>query len=84
MPTISIFYGIRIAMRLIEKEHQPPHIHAFYGNDNASFSIKDGEIISGSLPATAKRLVKQFIIENQKELLKMWETGIYKKLEGIK
>ena len=29
-------------------------------------------------------MVKEFILENQAELLKMWETGVYKKLPPIK
>ena len=31
MPTISRFYGILILMHLTQKEHNPPHIHAYYG-----------------------------------------------------
>ena len=71
-------------MNLFEKEHQPPHIHAFYGEYNASLNINDGEIIAGTLPRTAMRLVKEFIETNKSELLQMWETGNYKKIEGIK
>lgn len=84
MPTISRFYGIRILMRLTQKDHYPPHIHAFYGEYNASVNINNGEIIQGKLPKTAERLVKEFIELNKTELLAMWESGIYKKLEGIK
>jgi hypothetical protein len=38
------FYGIIIMMYLRDKEHNPPHIHAFYGDQAASFYIADGEI----------------------------------------
>lgn len=31
MPVISKFYGIVIKMYFRQKEHNPPHIHAFYG-----------------------------------------------------
>lgn len=32
MPTIARFYGIMIQMRPLNKEHNPPHIHAIYGD----------------------------------------------------
>ena len=56
----------------------------FTGEYNASVNINNGEIIQGKLPKTAERLVKEFIELNKTELLVMWESGIYKKLEGIK
>ncbi|MBR1478985.1 MAG: DUF4160 domain-containing protein [Lachnospiraceae bacterium] len=33
MPVISRFYGIVIRMYFIQAEHNPPHIHAIYGDD---------------------------------------------------
>ena len=84
MPTISVFYGIIIMMYLKDKEHNPPHIHAFYGDDAAAFLISSGEIFEGNFPNRAAKMVKEFILQNQEELLNMWETGIYKKLEGLK
>ena len=83
MPTISIFHGITIMMYLREKEHNPPHVHAFYGDDAASFYISSGEIFDGNFPLKERQLVKEFIYKNKETLLQMWETGIYKKLEGI-
>ena len=84
MPTISTFYGITIMMRLRPKEHEPPHIHAVYGEYSASFSIKDGEMFKETkFPIRASNMVKEFILENQRELLKMWETQEFKKLKGL-
>ena len=83
MPTISVFYGIVVMMYLKDKEHNPPHIHAFYGDESATFYISDGEIMNGSLPRTAKKLVKEFITLYRNELLQMWETGEYQKLNGL-
>ena len=83
MPTISTFYGIIIMMYLTDKEHNPPHIHAFYGSEAASFYISDGNIYESSFPNRAKRMVKEFILKYKKELLEMWETGKYKKLKGL-
>ena len=35
MPVLSRFYGIIIRMYFIQAEHNPPHIHAIYGDDVA-------------------------------------------------
>ena len=83
MPTISVFYGIIIMMYLRDKEHNPPHIHAFYGDDAATFYISNGEIYEGSFPNRAKKMVKEFVLKYQKELSDMWETGKYTKLKGL-
>ena len=83
MPTICLFYGIRIVMHLLNKEHNPPHVHAYYGEHDASFYLSNGEIYEGTFPATGASLVKAFILKYQKELLEMWNTGIYKKLPPI-
>jgi len=83
MPTISQFYGILILMHLTRKEHNPPHIHAYYGEYEASFSIADGEILFGKFPVSGIELVKRFIFKYQKELIKMWEDEVYKKLPPI-
>ncbi|MBO5529466.1 MAG: DUF4160 domain-containing protein [Bacilli bacterium] len=83
MPPISVFYGIIIMMYLRDKEHNPPHIHAFYGDDAATFYISNGEIYEGSFPNRAKKMVKEFVLKYQKELSDMWETGKYMKLKGL-
>lgn len=83
MPTISTFYGIVIMMFLRNKEHNPPHIHAFYGEEAASFLISTGEIYEGNFPKRAKQMVKEFVLKYKKELLEMWETEKYTKLKGL-
>ena len=83
MPTISTFYGIIIMMYLRDKEHNPPHIHAFYGDEAATFYISNGEIYEGDFPNRAKKMVKEFVEKYKKELLEMWETGKYTKLKGL-
>ena len=47
MPTISIFYGIKITMNY--NEHIPPHFHAQYQDYEASIDIKTGAVI-GKMP----------------------------------
>lgn len=46
MPTISMFYGIIVAMYFYDDErHHLPHIHAKYQGQDASFSILDGAVL---------------------------------------
>ena len=83
MPTISMFYGILILMHLTRKEHNPPHIHAYYGQYDAAFLISTGEILHGTFPKNGSELVKTFILKYQNELMIMWETEQYIKLPPI-
>lgn len=42
MPILSRFYGIVIRMYFQQAEHNPPHIHALYGDDMAEIVIRTG------------------------------------------
>ena len=57
-------------MFLLDKEHNPPHIHAFYGEFEASFAINDGLILNGNLPKNGRKLVKQFVNRYKKNYSK--------------
>ncbi|MDF0665398.1 MAG: DUF4160 domain-containing protein [Nitrospira sp.] len=59
MPIISMFYGIIIRMYLLDsKHHHLPHIHARYGEFEASIAIGDAEILAGEMPRKQLRLVQ--------------------------
>jgi hypothetical protein len=83
MPTVSRFYGIVIKMFFIQKEHQPPHFHAVYGEYNALFAIETLEMIEGDLPNRAMRLVKEWAERDRKELQTMWDTQEFIQLPGL-
>jgi len=51
MPTISRFFGIAIEM--FWREHNPPHFHATYAEDEAVFEIESLDIIRGQLPPSS-------------------------------
>lgn len=73
MPTISAFYGIIIYMYW--KEHNPPHFHVKYGEDNALILIENFSLAEGSLPPKALSLVIEWAVIHQKELMENWERG---------
>ncbi|MBM4423228.1 MAG: DUF4160 domain-containing protein [Chloroflexi bacterium] len=55
MPEISRFFGIII--RMYFDDHDPPHFHAIYGNDEAQLTINPIRIMNGDLPRRALSLV---------------------------
>lgn len=83
MPTLSRFYGIVIRMYFLGSEHNPPHIHAIYGEDAAAFDIRTGEMMDGGFPKRAAMLVREWIDLNRDALLRMWETQEFTKLAPL-
>ena len=76
MPTISRFFGIQILMRFLDsKQHNAPHLHARYAEQEASFSVPEGNLLAGSLPLRQRRLVEAWIEIHQEELLANWERA---------
>jgi hypothetical protein len=73
MPIISVFFGIII--RMYHDDHPPPHFHAAYQGFEAFVGIHDGEVLHGSLPRKAARIVKQWALDHQEELLANWARG---------
>ncbi len=83
MPEISRFYGIVIKMFFKPKEHEPPHIHALYGEYVGLFDLKIGKMIEGDFPVKAQDLVTEWITLQKDELLRMWETQVITKLPPL-
>ncbi len=70
MPTISVFYGIVIAMYW--GDHPPPHFHALYGEHEALIDIGTLAIIRGGLPRRAQALVLEWAQDHRSELFENW------------
>ena len=83
MPVLALFYGIIIRMYFLQREHNPPHIHAIYGEDTAAIDIETGAIIDGDLPPRAQKLVGEWLDLNRDALMCMWETQEFKKLDPL-
>lgn len=73
MPTISRFYGIVI--RMYFADHPPPHFHAVYSGEEAVIGIESGDVLRGSLPERALRLVREWALIHRAELLANWERA---------
>ncbi len=77
MPQISSFYGIVILMYYYDnKGHHRPHIHAEYGEHEASIAIEDASVLSGSLPARQLNKVRAWVRLRRPELLQDWALAI--------
>ena len=77
MPTISMFYGILILMYFYDdKKHQRPHLHAEYGEYNASIALDDGSVLSGSLPSSKLKLVQAWVEIHREDLLVDWKLAV--------
>ena len=73
MPTIAIFYGIVIQMYW--RDHAPPHVHAYYQGFEGLVSIETGDVIGGLLPPSAARIVRQWVLRRNTELMENWQRG---------
>lgn len=88
MPSISEFYGIKIYMYWNDnRQHKMPHFHAYYAGKNAVFDLK-GSLLDGNLPLRARQLIKEWALENQKEITYAWkcveDNKTPHKIKGLK
>lgn len=83
MPVISRFRGIILRMYLRQKEHNPPHIHAQYGETVGLFSLENGEMFEGDLDKKMKGFVTNFILYYREQLMEMWEKQEFTTLQPI-
>ena len=65
------------------KEHEPSHIHALYGEYVGIFDLQTLKMTEGDLPKKAQELVNEWLINNQPELLEMWNTQNLHKLPPL-
>ena len=66
-----------------QAEHNPPHIHALYGDEMAAIDIQTGNILEGALPPKALAMVREWIGKYKPDLLHMWETQEFKPLPPL-
>ena len=83
MPVLSRFYGIIIRMYFQQSEHNPPHIHAQYGDSVGLFSLENGEMFEGDLDKKMRSFVTNFIVYYKEQLLEMWKTQKFAMLDPI-
>lgn len=73
MPRIAEFYGIAIYMFFMD--HEPPHLHATYGEHRATVGIEPTVVLRGSLPLRAQRMVIEWATAHREELWDNWNRA---------
>lgn len=73
MPQISRFFGIIISMYF--NDHNPPHFHAQYGEDECLIEINTLTVIEGKIPSRALGMVIEWATLHKKELMENWEKA---------
>ena len=73
MPTIALFFGIRVLMYW--NDHQPPHFHVEYQGQTALVGINPLVVIQGALPNRVLRLILAWGELHQDEILQDWELA---------
>lgn len=81
MPEISRFLGIVITMYF--DEHNPPHFHVRYNEYRATFDINTLNKLEGNVPARVRGLVEEWAELHQQELLQIWETQEFHKVDPL-
>lgn len=61
------------------RDHLPPHIHAFHGDDVALVNIRTGEIMEGVLRLKKLKVVQKWLLENRQRA----ETNFYNLNPGL-
>jgi Domain of unknown function (DUF4160) len=73
VPVISYFFGIYV--RMYYADHLPAHFHVEYQSQEAFISIETGEVLQSKLPGKAARIVKEWALEYQQELMTNWRKA---------
>ena len=71
MPTIAIIDGVKLV--IWPRDHQPPHIHAYFGEREAWLSIATGQVIHGALPARRRKAVQSWLDANRPRVAYVWD-----------
>jgi len=66
-----------------QTDHNPPHIHAIYGEYMGAICVVNGRMIEGDLPPRALMLVQEWLGFYRTELEAMWNTQEFKQLPPL-
>jgi hypothetical protein len=76
MAIISMFYGIIVSMYYLDnKQHNLPHIHVKYQEQEIVLQIPDGNTLDGKLRNDKLKLVLAWIEIHKDELIADWELA---------
>lgn len=71
MPTIAIVDGVRLVV--YPRDHEPPHMHAFFGEHEVVIDIATGSSLQGHLPRAKLRAVEEWLDANRDRVAYIWQ-----------
>ena len=72
MTIISRFFGIIVFM--FWREHQPPHFHAKYGDEEVIVEIETGEL-TGNISQRVQNMIQEWRELHKDELMADWKLA---------
>ncbi len=76
MPVLSMFYGLIVSMYFFDKKkHHLPHIHVRYQDQEAVYSIPEGNLLEGGIPPNKIRILLAWIEIHREDLLADWQLA---------
>lgn len=66
-----------------QSDHNPPHIHAVYGDYMGAIDIRTYKMFEGDLPIRVQSLVKEWLGLYHNELEEMWNTQQFRQLPPL-
>ena len=72
MPELSRFYGIVVFLNY--NDHDPPHFHARYQEQEVTIEIQSG-IVQGMMAKRALKLLFEWFEQHQQELADNWQRA---------
>jgi hypothetical protein len=65
-------------------DHNPPHFKVKYSDFEANILIENGSLLNGDLPLSKLKLVAAWAEIHKDELLNMWHSKDFHKIEPLK
>ncbi len=81
MPEICRFYGLIVYMFF--NDHKPPHFKVKYGEFEANVLIENGNVLNGDLPIGKLKLVQAWVEIHKDELMEMWDSKNFHKINPL-
>ena len=72
-----MFYGLIVRMYYFDnQQHNTPHIHVIYQDNEAVIEVPSGNLLAGQLPPAKMKLFIAWIEIHQDELMADWQLAL--------
>jgi len=65
--------ALGILFYVYAEDHDPPHVHAIYGSEQALLVIATGDPLAGSLPGNKLRQAQEWLAANRAVAQAAWD-----------